>query len=298
MASFQPPLGDYRLMKRSRETEVSERVKECARTWGVAIERTLETETSVIAFGRRDGRSLVLKVICEPGDEWHSGEITAAFDGHGVVRVYEYIDGAALLECVSPGHSLAAMVQDGRDDEATEILAEVLRTMSPLEPVNSCPTVQDWSQGFERYLTSGDDQIPKNIVEKAHRVYSTLCDSQRNPRLLHGDLHHHNVLLDSDRGWLAIDPKGVVGEIEYEIGAILRNPQEMPELCASTTIIEGRIRLLAGGLNLDCDRVRAWSFVQAVLSAVWGIEDGHTVDATDPSLLLAHALEPMLVGIR
>ena len=146
-------------------------------------------------------------------------------------------------------------------------------------------------------MTSGDDQIPKNVVEKAHRVYSTLCDSQKNPRLLHGDLHHHNVLLDSDRGWLAIDPKGVVGEIEYEIGAILRNPQEMPELFASPTIIDGRIRILAGRLNLDSDRMRAWSFAQAVLSAVWGIEDGYTVDATDPSLLLAHALEPMLVEI-
>ena len=42
--------------------------------------------------------------------------------------------------------------------------------------------------------------------------------------LLHGDLQHYNVLLDKDRGWVAIDPKGVVGELEYEVGALLRNP--------------------------------------------------------------------------
>jgi streptomycin 6-kinase len=38
------------------------------------------------------------------------------------------------------------------------------------------------------------------------------------------DLHHYNVLSDSGRGWLAIDPKGLVGEVEYEVGAAIRNP--------------------------------------------------------------------------
>ncbi len=47
--------------------------------------------------------------------------------------------------------------------------------------------------------------------------------SQGEPVLLHGDLHHYNLLQHQDT-WLAIDPKGVVGEREFEIGAFLRNP--------------------------------------------------------------------------
>ena len=61
-------------------------------------------------------------------------------------------------------------------------------------------------------------------VERAQRLYVGLCASQTSTRLLHGDLHHYNILRDGDRGWVAIDPKGVVGEVEYEIGAALRNP--------------------------------------------------------------------------
>ena len=47
----------------------------------------------------------------------------------------------------------------------------------------------------------------------AQRVHRRLCESQRDVRLLHGDLHHDNVLLDAGRGCLAIDPTGVTGEV-------------------------------------------------------------------------------------
>lgn len=103
-----------------------------------------------------------------------------------------------------------------------------------------------------------------------------------------------NVLFDSDRGWLAIDPKGVVGEVEHEIGAALRNPFEQPDLFASRSTIERRLKQFTRRLNLDYERTLAWGFAQAVLSAIWGIEDGFVVDATNPSLRLAEVIRPML----
>ena len=72
-----------------------DRLGERARAWRVKIEDVLDTETSVIAFGTRDvtaseNQSVVLKVIKQPGDEWCSGDVLAAFNGHGVARVYEH----------------------------------------------------------------------------------------------------------------------------------------------------------------------------------------------------------------
>ena len=93
---------------------------------------------------------------------------------------------------------------------------------------------------------------------------------------------------------MAIDPKGVVGEVEYEIGAILRNPIERPELFTSRATIERRIEHFTEKLNLDYERVLAWGFAQAVLSAIWDIEDGFPVDAMNPALRLANAIQPML----
>jgi streptomycin 6-kinase len=277
-----------------------------AREWGVTVENTLATENSVIAFGSRvaDGekRSVCLKVVKREGDEWHSGEILRAFDGNGMARVYEHVPGAVLLERLNPGNSLAEVSISGKDAEATDVFADVIEQMSKTHnAARAHPevvTLWDWAIGFERYLATGHSQIPKQLVESARELYLQLCATQREPRLLHGDLQHYNVLFDSERGWLAIDPKGVVAEMEYEIGAILRNPIEQPELFTSTAAIDSRVSLFTERLGLDYQRVLAWAFTQAVLSAIWDIEDGYAVDTMHPALRLADVLQPMLRGMK
>ncbi len=271
-----------------------ERVQDRAREWRVVVEETLETQSSVIVFGNRGKQSVVLKIIKHPGDEWRSGEVLYAFDGKGFARVYEYIDGAVLLERLSPGTSLAQMALNGEDEDATNILAGVIQQMSPREFPKACATIQDWAKGFERYLATSDDQIPFGLVEEAHKLYTDLGVTQRRPTLLHGDLQHYNVLFDSERGWLAIDPKGVIGEVEYELGAALRNPYARPELFTSPVTIERRLNQFASLLDVDIGRALAWAFAQAVLSAIWEIEDGFAVNATSPALRLASAIRPML----
>lgn len=274
-----------------------------AREWGVAVEDIFETDSSVIAFGVRDNQAVALKVIKPKGDEWYSGEILKAFDGNGVVRVYEQTGGAVLMERLRPGHSLVEMALNGKDEEATDILADVIKQMSSIESSKSkgeslqaSKTVQDWGKGFDRYIATGDDQIPPELVEAGHHVFSQLCASQRSARLLHGDLQHYNLLFDSNRGWVAIDPKGVVGELEYEIGAVLRNPVERPELFLRRATIERRLKAFANKLNLDFERMLGWSFAQAVLSAIWEIEDGFAVKPTNSSLGLAEVIRAMFAA--
>jgi streptomycin 6-kinase len=276
-----------------------ERVEQQMRDWGVVAENTLATPSSFIVFGRRGNQPVVLKAIRHPCDEWRCGEVLAAFDGSGVVKVYEYTEGAVLLERLHPGASLAELALSGRDEEATDILAEVIQRMTqPILPLGASleafATVQDWGEGFRRYLASGDQQISTNLVAQGQRLYAELCASQQGVRLLHGDLQHYNVLFDHERGWIALDPKGVLGEIEYEIGASLRNPYENPALFAAPEIVERRLRRYEAGLKLDADRALRWGFAQAVLSAVWLVEDGFAVDAQTPSIRLADAIRVML----
>ena len=206
---------------------VSDRLDAHARHWRVVVEHTFETETSVIAFGRREAHAVALKVVKRHGDEWTSGEVVRAFQGRGVVRAHESVDGAMLLERLIPGHSLVQMSLR-RDDDATDIIANLIREMSDATPPESCATVHDWAKGFERYPASGRPEIPGDLVAEGQGRFRRLSRSQRDLRLLHGDLHHSNVLFDTTRGWLAIDPKGLVGEVGYEIGAMLRNPVEHP----------------------------------------------------------------------
>ena len=241
--------------------------------WNVTIEETRETSTSLVGFGVRAGVRVVLKISKTSGDESHSGKVLEAFAGDGAVRVYESETDAVLLERLEPGDALVDLVKRGEDEEATRILAQVIAKLAHHQPPAECPTVADWGRGFDRYLESDDQQIPRAVVHEARSVYYDLTSSQRTQMLLHGDLQHYNVLFDNERGWVAIDPKGVVGELEYELGALLRNPVELPELYTNPAVFNRRIELLAGHLQLDHSRIRAWSFSQSVLSAIWNIED-------------------------
>jgi streptomycin 6-kinase len=211
-----------------------------------------------------------------------------------MVRALEAVPGAVLLERLCPGTPAASLSLTGADDEAMRILTDVLTRFSPARAPDGTPTVHDWGKGFTTYLVSGDATLPRALVERAQTWYQHLERTQRHVRLLHGDFHHYNVLSDQRRGWLAIDPKGVTGELEYELGAAFRNPIERLGSFSSPRAVERRLNLCAAHARLNLDRVLAWAFAQAVLSSIWAIEDGQAPEPDDPTLVLARRLEAML----
>jgi streptomycin 6-kinase len=207
-------------------------------------------------------------------------ELAAAewFSGHGAVRVLE-IDrerGVVLMEVAEPGTQLVTLLPE-REEEATAAAAAVMRALWRPPPADHAfPCVRDWGR--------------RSLSGRAAGLFAELCDSSGEEVVLHGDLHHFNVLLSGD-GWLAIDPKGVVGERAYEPGALLRNP--WPGLLDEpdpTALLRRRSAALAEALDLDLERVRAWAYVQALLAAAWCVEDGF-----DPAfpLAVAERLEPL-----
>src|ERR1700704_2941178 len=100
-------------------SDVGRRLQALVQQWNVTVEYTKETDSSILGFGTRRDQPVVLKLVKSEGDEWHSGEVLAAFQGRGVVRMYEYVEGAVLLERAIPGESLVNVVTDGHDDDAT-----------------------------------------------------------------------------------------------------------------------------------------------------------------------------------
>jgi streptomycin 6-kinase len=106
-------------------------------------------------------------------------------------------------------------------------------------------------------------------------------------------LHHYNILAAERTAWLAVDPKGVVGEPAYEAGALLRNPVPhvfgWNDLAAKTA---RRVAMLAEQLDLPAERIAGWAYAQMVLSAWWSLEDGGAPDPGWEALLAA--LEPLL----
>ena len=91
--------------------------------------------------------------------------------------------------------------------------------------------------------------------------------------LLHGDLHHENILQDG-AGWVLIDPKGIVGDPVYEAGSFIRNPiLPLLNLPEAEKIIDLRIQAFSEAFDWEKKRIEEWCFVQAVVAWTWALED-------------------------
>jgi streptomycin 6-kinase len=236
---------------------------------------------------------MVLKLPVAGGDEADAWRVLQHQRGQGAVCLIDHAgDGAVLLERALPGDRLTDLMLAGHDDAAMVILCQVAATLHhAAPPPHHFPRVEDWACGFARHRTSGDATIPAAMLDRAQALFAALAATQGARRLLHGDLHHDNILFDARRGWLAIDPKGVLGEAANEIGAALRNPTEDASRFADAAIIERRVAIAVAQLGLDRQRVLAWAFAQAVLSAVWSLEDGFSPVG---GLATATALLPLI----
>jgi len=126
---------------------------------------------------------------------------------------------------------------------------------------------------------------------RAATIARSLLTSPQEMRVLHGDIHHENILHDKGRGWLAIDPKGLVGERTYEVANMLCNPISLPDIVHNPKRIEAQARILADALDLDMRRLLRFGFAHACLSASWALEEGR-----DPAFRLtcAELIEKML----
>nr|AKQ04539.1 aminoglycoside/hydroxyurea antibiotic resistance kinase [uncultured Chloroflexi bacterium Rifle_16ft_4_minimus_6153] len=252
-------------------------IAECEHRWSLRVGPPFELSYNYVAPAvRADGAEVVLK-LGFPNPELRR-EIAALrhYNGDGVAQMLESdADQCAfVLERLRPGVMLATLPDD---EAATAIAAQVMKQLwRPLPPAHSFHSVAEWAaglRGLREMFGGGAGPLPRPLVEQAESHFAELLGSMTHLVLLHGDLHHYNILSAERQPWLAIDPKGMVGEPEYEVGPLLLNPFHLLEMPKPARVLERRIFQLAELLGFDRQRLRAWGVAQAVLSAWWSIED-------------------------
>lgn len=257
---------------------LSNLIDECARRWSLA----LGTPAGQLSFNYLvdarlpDGTPAVLKLGVPHRELSTEAAALRTFDGRGAVQLIDSDDtrGVLLLERVEPGEPL----WDLPDEVTAPIAASVMRKLwRPPPDRHPFPTLADWMRGFDRLRARFDGAtgpLPARMVDRAGRLFSELGATDR-PVLLHGDLHHGNILSARRSSWLAIDPKGVVGAPGFEVGAYMRNPIEAimsdPD---PVRRLARRVAMLSEHLGLPRSLIRDWAFIQAMLSAWWSVEDG------------------------
>lgn len=235
---------------------------------------------------RRAGVPAMLKVALE-SEERYGALLLAYWDGDGAAKLLEYNGAAILLERAVGTTSLADLARNGRDDEATRIICATIaklhapRAKSPPELI----PLPQWFRELEPAAAGHGGQL----VTSAKLARKLLSDPQ-DVVVLHGDIHHDNVLDFGERGWLAIDPKRIVGERSFDYANIFCNP----DLADTTRPVaarhfQRRLETISEVAGLDRRRLLEWIVAWTGLSAAWFLSDGGSpeTDLTIGALALA-----------
>lgn len=276
--------------------DLNDTVQAVAELWALELTRTTyELSFHWVAPATDpDGRPVVIKLGVPGGELVREAATLRAYDGHGAARLLAHAPehGAQLIERLRPGHSAASLVPHA-DVDATSAITMVLRRLheAPTDDV-VLPEVSALRADFEELLAQPElPGPPRPLVERAVHLLDELCADAPRHCVVHGDLHHDNVLAASRTPWLAIDPHGHLGDPGYDVGAMLFNPRINERDEELLALVGARVEQVADQLVMPLDRVVAWGFVKAVLSEVWSAGPGWKPTR---ALDVAQLLEPRL----
>jgi streptomycin 6-kinase len=236
------------------------------------------TRSSRLLPVRRGDVQAMLKIAVD-AEEKRGAALMIWWDGEGAVRVIAHDGNALLLERASGERSLIEMSQNGRDDEASRIICEVAATLHAPKS-NPPPTLITLSQWFRELGPAAAKY--GGVFAMAAATANELLAEPRDVTVLHGDIHHGNILDAGPRGWLAIDPKGLMGERGFDFANIFCNPAL--EIATTPGRLARQAAVVSEAVGLERVRLLKWILAYAGLSAAWSINDGE-----DPRLALAVA---------
>jgi len=269
-------------------------IDECSQLWGLTdLQPVHNLSYNFVAFAERGDDKVALKIGVPNRELTSEMAALGLFNGEGACRLIDYDEqkGFLLLERLLPGVMLSTLEDD---EEATHIAADLMfEIWRPLESdsllsqehtlsgtralaLQKFIKLSDWFDGLQKLramFNGGTGPFNSKLVERVENSVGDFFTENHMPALMHGDFHHSNIL-SSERGWLVIDPKGVLGPAGYEVGPLLMNPWgDLLNGNNYRLITKRRIDILHERLGFEREHIREWGLAHAVLSAWWGIED-------------------------
>jgi streptomycin 6-kinase len=220
-------------------------------------------------------------------EEKHGGILMQWWDGNGAARVFATKGAALLLERAEGRSALSDMARDGRDATATSVICETIaRLHAPRgKPYPDLIPLSEWFAALapkaasEGGILATCAALAKNLLADQHEVVG-----------LHGDVHHANILDFGDDRWLAIDPKGILGDRAFDYANLFCNPDRA--LATNGDLFKRRVEMVSHLAGLERRRLLRWLIAWAGLSASWHIEDGESPAlALDVAAIALAALE-------
>jgi streptomycin 6-kinase len=218
----------------------------------------------------------VLKVNFPGRESEHEADVLVHWSGDGAVLHYlsDPERRALVVERCEPGTTLWDLSDE---KEANTVAAGVLRRLWRSVPDDHpfdllADSALAWAEELpERWARAGGP-YERSLLDEAVSFLREAGPTQGGPVVCHQDFHGGNVLRSKRGPWLAIDPKPLVGEREFDTASLLRDrrwavrAEPHPE-----RRIRRRLDQLASELGLDRERMRGWGIAHAL---AWDPDEG------------------------
>jgi len=221
----------------------------------------------------------MLKIALSKEEE-RGNSLMTWWNGQSAAPVFAHEGSALLMERAIGQQSLIQMAKNNQDDQATKIICTVVQKLHGLKNQSPPPSLTPLSDYFKALGPAASQH--GGVLIQAHQAAQELLEDPQDSVVLHGDIHHGNILDFGEKGWLAIDPKGLIGESYFDFANLFCNPDF--ELATKPGRLEKQVMIVSKAANLDPHRLLQWILAYAGLSAAWHLEDG-----TDPKLALTIA---------
>jgi|SRR5471030_95286 len=248
-------------------------LKQCLIQWNATPQGSYwVTPSSLLQPVVCQGQQAMIK-ISRTLNEQRGAALMVWWQGHGAAHVLAQKGDAMLLERITGERSLTDMANAGLDDEVSTLFCSVASRLHTPRPT-PLPALISLAEAFSSLQRAAAER--QEIYKDAWGVAGALFNSPQDIHVLHGDLHHENILDGGVRGWLAIDPKGYQGERTFDFANLFCNPRPRP--VGSHERMDRQVALVCEAAALDSQRLLAWIFSWASLSSAWFLEDGESAD--------------------
>jgi len=222
---------------------------------------------------RADGLLAVLKVNFPEPESEHEADALAHWNGVGAVQLLARDDErrALLVERCLPGTQLWEIEESRANEAAAGVLSELWQAppTGAFRPLSE--EAAGWAAGLPAAWETAGRPFDRTLLDEALEFLRNAPSTPEDGVLLHQDLHGGNIL-GSERGWLAIDPKPLVGERAFDTASLLRDRRdELARDADAAGRIRRRLDFFSDRLELDRDRVRGWGIAHAL---AWGFQGG------------------------
>lgn len=252
-------------------------IQYCEQKWSMKIKEPYSLSINYVAPATMEDETEVVVKICIPGESFLDElEALQLFREKGIVQLIDSDkeNGIIILEQLSPGYTLAEVTDE---EEACRLAADVIKNLSIPAPAHTRILTTKAKEEKLRILVDehpfGVGPISQQTLERALRIFTYLNQTTEQHFLLHGDFHHYNVLASGEGAWTVIDPKGLIGEIEYDLIQYMLN--KLPNQ-GVYDVIEKRVEIFTNELNLDKERLLLWGYCHTVLATSWTVDDDKT----------------------